>query len=351
MITKGKQLRVLLLEDSVPDAYLVNEILSGIDEANREFSVLIYHAESVGEMHEMLYNDARKQEIDVALIDLGLPDSDGMETYRSVKDALRGTPIVIISGNENETLIVDLLREGAQDYLAKGDINRQSARLVLRTLVFAMERAELIREIRKQQAATDLAQIAGILKEACRVPCQKLALAVKMGFHRQNAIALERLLREAHDSSLAIAHAFESIHAASTELEEYDAMDVMRRFADVHGISLPNSGIKAPVTGCPHSLWSALEYLLAYHQRDSLSPRLMAEATGNSLSLEFRSGDDAQSVDDSSVEQTEEFFHEFSLDRATLRDLPVVYSSRLHGGTFQRCRDNSSSRLQLPLAN
>ncbi|MEZ5329036.1 MAG: response regulator [Verrucomicrobiales bacterium] len=342
MITKGKQLRVLLLEDSVADAELVNEILTGLDEPERHFSILIYHAESVQEMVEMIEEEGGA--FDVALIDLGLPDSSGMDTYLTARGELYDVPIVIMSGNQDEKLIVDLLRMGAQDYLSKADINIQSARLVLRTLVFAIERAELMIQLRAQQAAADLASIAGVLKEACRLPAQKLELAIKTGYDRRHRASLDRLLRDAYASSRAIAHTFESIHAAATEPRAYDAMAVVRDFAGEHNIPFDDSHPKGTVTGCPRSLWSALEFLLAQFENDRNSPTLVAENVGASLNLEFRAADLEP------YSESEDHFAEISSITATLRDLPLFTPVVCMAGVRDD-RMHRASRLSIPLAN
>ncbi|MDA0812197.1 MAG: hypothetical protein O3C21_07420, partial [Verrucomicrobia bacterium] len=238
-----------------------------------------------------------------------------------------------------------LLRVGAQDYLPKADITFQSARLVLRTLVFAIERSELVIQLRAQQAAADLASIAGVLKEACRLPSQKLELAIKTGYDRRNRASLDRLIRDAYTSTQAIAHTFESICAAAAEPRAYDAMAVVRDFAQEHQIPFDDNYPKGMVTGCPGSLWAALETLLTHFRADRSAPTLLAENVGASLKLEFRAG---EIVPDSDIE---DHFAAISLGHATLRDLPVVYSSRLHGGVCEHDRTNRALRMSIPLAN
>ena len=66
------------------------------------------------------------------LLDLSLPDSDRLETFRAVRAQAPTTPVVVMTGNGDERLALQAVQEGAQDYLVKGDID---GRLVVRALV------------------------------------------------------------------------------------------------------------------------------------------------------------------------------------------------------------------------
>ncbi len=79
-------------------------------------------------------------EIDVVLLDLTLPDSEGLHTFYRVNAAAPEVPIVILTEVEDNELALQTVREGAQDYLVKGQI---SGRLLKRTLRFAVERKQL----------------------------------------------------------------------------------------------------------------------------------------------------------------------------------------------------------------
>jgi two-component system, cell cycle sensor histidine kinase and response regulator CckA len=72
------------------------------------------------------------------LLDLSLPDSDRLETFRAVRDHAPAPPVVVMTGNGDERLALQAVQEGAQDYLVKGDID---GRLVVRALRHAIERA------------------------------------------------------------------------------------------------------------------------------------------------------------------------------------------------------------------
>jgi pilus assembly protein CpaE len=74
--------------------------------------------------------------VDVILLDLGLPDCSGMETFRQARDRALKTPIVILSSADSESLALQMIQEGAEDYLVKSSCDAESlARAVRRAVV------------------------------------------------------------------------------------------------------------------------------------------------------------------------------------------------------------------------
>ncbi|MEN6516743.1 MAG: ATP-binding protein [Methanospirillum sp.] len=132
-------MRVLLVEDNPADAELIRELLS----EHPQHSFSIRHAGSLASALSALGDEG----VDFILLDLGLPDSQGAETVRAVRAAAHGIPIVVLTGLDDEDLGVQLLQEGAQDYLAKGRMNGPA---LVRSIRYAEERnrteAELIRK-------------------------------------------------------------------------------------------------------------------------------------------------------------------------------------------------------------
>lgn len=126
---------VLLLEDSRTDALLIKSCLK-----TSQLQCSIVVAETVGEAEVIL-----ERQVDVALIDLNLPDSSGIETVRRIRALRPNLPIVVLSGDAGEETGVQALREGAQDFISKSDF---SSSTLERSIRFAMERQEhqLLRE-------------------------------------------------------------------------------------------------------------------------------------------------------------------------------------------------------------
>jgi DNA-binding NarL/FixJ family response regulator len=114
-------IKVLLVEDNLGDARLLYE---GMEEAlPGQFQVT--HVRRLSEALEFLWEDI----CNVVLLDLGLPDSHGLDTLVLVRAQAPDVPIVVLTGFEDEELGDQTLKEGAQDYLVKGQVDsRQLAR-------------------------------------------------------------------------------------------------------------------------------------------------------------------------------------------------------------------------------
>jgi len=127
--TQAAPIQILLIEDNTADARLVHELL---DEAVPGGFALT----SASCLADGL-QCASQARFDVVLLDLGLPDSAGTETFRRARDHVPDLPFVIISGAGGTEQTAEALRLGAQDYLVKG---RVDAELLSRTLSHAIER-------------------------------------------------------------------------------------------------------------------------------------------------------------------------------------------------------------------
>ena len=87
--------------------------------------------------------------VDVVLLDLGLPDSQGLDTFVRARRGAPNEPIVVISGLDDEQLALEAVRSGAQDYLVKGRIEGQ---LLARVLRYAIERKRAEEALRASEA-------------------------------------------------------------------------------------------------------------------------------------------------------------------------------------------------------
>lgn len=144
-------LEILLIEDNQGDARLIEEIfrdakplLERIGGRSTPSDVRIQHAQRLDDGLAHLRNG----EVDVILLDLGLPDSSGIDTLNAVVDITSFVPIVVLTGQRDEQLGVEAIQEGAQDYLVKDDVT--SNRLV-RAIHHAIERNRQEREQALQQ--------------------------------------------------------------------------------------------------------------------------------------------------------------------------------------------------------
>jgi len=111
--TDHKPIEVLLVEDNPDDAFLIQAMLS---EPEYGADWRVTHVSRLWQGIERLQRDR----FDVVLLDLGLPDSQGIETFRLLSAQTADTPIVVLSGYDDEFSAVEAVRAGAQDYLVKG---------------------------------------------------------------------------------------------------------------------------------------------------------------------------------------------------------------------------------------
>lgn len=89
--------------------------------------------------------------IDLVFLDLGLPESQGLDTLNEVQRSHRDVPVVILTGLADETLAEEAARRGAQDYLVKG---RMTGELLQRVVRYAVERHRLLGELQRALEAT-----------------------------------------------------------------------------------------------------------------------------------------------------------------------------------------------------
>jgi diguanylate cyclase (GGDEF)-like protein len=122
-------IRVLLIEDDADFANILKFILHA--EKDTHFEI-----ESVPTLEAALDILHRKQ-YDLALLDLGLPDSRGVKTFERFAEACPEIPVVILSGIDDEHLALEVVKKGAQDYMVKGNVDR---RVLVRILNYAVER-------------------------------------------------------------------------------------------------------------------------------------------------------------------------------------------------------------------
>jgi diguanylate cyclase (GGDEF)-like protein len=132
--------RVLLVEDNPGDARLVREALN--DGLPGQFTVQV--AESLKQALETLRSAI--DEVDVVLLDLSLPDSQGLETYRAVHAQCSACPILVLSGLNDESIALKAVNEGAQDFLRKARVDSE---LLPRAIHYAIERNRLLEQVRQ----------------------------------------------------------------------------------------------------------------------------------------------------------------------------------------------------------
>ena len=134
---KDKSINLLLLEDNPGDARLIRELLADTDD---RFNLQCVDLLSKG-LKCLVY-----QNIDAVLLDLGLPDSQGLNTIESVRATKASIPIIVLTGLDDESVAIEAVRRGAQDYLIKGSI---TGSMLSRVIRYAIERKNYEEELKR----------------------------------------------------------------------------------------------------------------------------------------------------------------------------------------------------------
>jgi PAS domain S-box-containing protein len=135
-----KEIKVLLVEDNPGDVVIIQEMFKEI--YGVDFKVTPSNDLLTG---IKLLN---KNDFDILLLDLNLPDSHGIETFRNMNQSAPDLPIIILTGFSDEELAISSVGEGAQDYLVKGQIDSP---LLARSIKYAIERKNIERKLRKSE--------------------------------------------------------------------------------------------------------------------------------------------------------------------------------------------------------
>lgn len=159
--------RVLLIEDDPGDVRLMELALK---EAKRASFVL----ESADTL-EAGFERLEREETDVVLLDLSLPDSFGLQTFRTLQERWPQVPVVVLSGDDDESVATAAVGEGAQDFLVKG---RTDGDGVARAIRYAIDRHRMLEQVRQLAIVDPLTALAN--RRGFTMLCQHhLELAIR----------------------------------------------------------------------------------------------------------------------------------------------------------------------------
>ena len=137
----GSSVNILLIEDNLADARFLQEVLKQPKFEN--FS--LFHVKRLQDALNML---GKSQQIpapfDVILLDLTLPDSQGLNSLQPLMKSDPNLPIVVLTNTNDNELAIEAVRQGAQDYLVKRQVNDES---LLRSLRYAIERKQTLESL------------------------------------------------------------------------------------------------------------------------------------------------------------------------------------------------------------
>ena len=170
---QGKTLKVLLIEDSPEYAELVQAWLS----PGGEIAFSLNWTDSLAAGIKRLTQGG----MDVILLDLGLPDSDGLETFTRIGAQAPDIPVIILSAGDSELLALQMIQEGAEDYLVKSACSREQ---LVRAVRYALVR-------RKQSArnpaegSSDQPKVIGVIGAKGGVGTTTVACSLASELRRQ----------------------------------------------------------------------------------------------------------------------------------------------------------------------
>jgi two-component system cell cycle response regulator len=134
----NNRFRILLIEDNPADIRIIQALLADVKSSNLD---LIF-ADRLSEGLDRI----KSQNIDAILLDLSLPDSQGLKTFSLLRSRAQNIPILLLTGLPDEELAIQAVREGAQDYLVKDQVD---GNLLVRAVNYAIERQRLISQLEK----------------------------------------------------------------------------------------------------------------------------------------------------------------------------------------------------------
>ena len=129
--------RILLVEDDPEDVILLKQ---GLEKGGARFSIA--HVSRLAEAVDQISYET----FDLIILDLSLPDSQGLDTLMALRSAAKATPVVVLTSLADQSVALAALRMGAQDYLTKGALD---GHLIGRSLRYAVERHRTLAELEK----------------------------------------------------------------------------------------------------------------------------------------------------------------------------------------------------------
>ena len=228
---------ILLIEDNDEQVAFLGKLLAESETAEFELHV-------AGNL-EMGLARLKDGGIHLILLDLSLPDSDGLETFLRVIEAEPDLPLVVLSGIGDVALAIEIVQLGAQDYLVKGHVDNH---LLIRSLQYAIERKRIQIQIKKTNDQLEF-----------RVRERTDAL-LQMNTKLQQEIAVRRAAEDAlTESNRQLAAAMDLMQATHREIIQRERMNALGRMA--HGIAHDFNNGLAPIVGFSELLLSKPDLL------------------------------------------------------------------------------------------
>lgn len=160
----SKKITILLVEDNPGDARLIDIFMREAFPDGYELSVAEDLASGLAKI--------KKDRFDIIIADLSLPDSDGLDTFKTIHEHATDIPTLVLTGLEDESVGINAMKFGAQDFLIKGKLKSKGLK---RSIDYSIERHKLLKEL-SQQAKELKQKSEALLKEQIKLEeAQKIA--------------------------------------------------------------------------------------------------------------------------------------------------------------------------------
>jgi signal transduction histidine kinase len=223
---KNQTANVLLIEDNSEHVEFMEQLLA-VSHGVASFQLRVADTLKAG------LDCLRSGGVDVILLDLNLPDSDGLETFIRIVEAAPEVPIVVLSGINDVGLAVETVQLGAQDYLVKGHVDNH---LLVRSMQYAIERKRVQLQLKKSH-------------EELEMRVQERTSALQGTNARLNREITERSKaeQEALESNRQLAETLEKLRRTQEQVIRRERMLALGRMAN--GIAHDLNNTLAPIVG------------------------------------------------------------------------------------------------------
>jgi diguanylate cyclase (GGDEF)-like protein len=176
--------RLLIVDDDVRYARALSELLT------ESFTdILLTHVTTIDDA----CNRVEAGAVDMVILDLGLPDADGLEALERLHDCVNEIPIIVLTSRSDEALALAALKSGAEDYLVKDTVDQST---LARSVRYALERHRVIRDLSR---VTKELQIANTSLEKLTLLDPLTELLNRRGLQQALSRELKRIEREGID--------------------------------------------------------------------------------------------------------------------------------------------------------